>query len=55
MKVNKFLTAMVGEAIVSFCFGMDSLTRTINMIVFLLGYGEKMLKKRQGRLFSQDI
>lgn len=55
MKVNKSSTAMVGEAIVSFSYGMDLPTKTISTIAFLLDYGEKMLNKKQGRLFSPDI
>jgi hypothetical protein len=55
MKENKSSTVMVGEAIVSFSYGMDSHTKKISMIAYLLDFGEKMLNKRQVRLFSLDI
>ena len=55
LKENKFSIAMVVEIIDFYCFGMGLLLMGINMIVFLLEFGVRLLRWKQGDWYMQNI
>ena len=54
-KENRYLIVMEGEIIGFYCYGMDFALKGINMIVYLLGFGQKGYRIILGSWFIQDL